>query len=403
MSKLVGVNGKWLKCIGILVLAVAAAALLAPASGGGESAAGGGRENVVRPATMVQFTEAKEMVFNESITSDGTIKARFYALVSPRINGIIDDVYVREGERVDQGKTRLFQVDNEKLRQSVDHSKQALVIARSTLDEKKASLVKAQADLRQAEKDFVRTTSLYEQKVVPLAEYEVDETKVIQLKAQLKVAETNLTLAEQNVTLSEISLSMSEKDLRDSVMYSPIDGIVSGRFSEPGEMGSTGKSIVRIDDVKQLKAVAYLPGQFYPRINTGSSMAIVSVLGKHIGEFPITYKAPAIDSALRTFEIWADVPGDGSYAVPGAQCSIRVVLRESTGIGVPRDAVQYRDGKYGLFLPDGDTARMVEVKPGLDTGGWTELLESPVKAGDRVVTQGQFLLEDGYPIRERGK
>lgn len=355
-----------------------------------------------RPPTIVQLTPAREMGFNESISSDGTIRSRHYSLVSPRISGIIDDILVREGYAVKQNETKLFEVDSEKLRQAVDKVKQSLVIAKSTLDEKKATLVKANADQVQAEKDFARTKSLYEQKVVPLAEYEVDETRVIQAKAERKVAETNVVLAEQNVTLSEISLAMAEKDLRDSVMFSPIDGIVSARYSEPGEMGSPGQAILRIDDTAQLKAAAYLPSQFYPRINTGTSIAQVSVLGKKIGDFPITYKSPAIDSALRTFEIWADVPGDGSYSVPGAQCVIKVILRESRGVGVPRDAIQFRDSKHWVFVPDGETTKMVEVKPGLDTDGWTELLDSPLQPGDRVITQGQFLLEDGYPIRERG-
>ncbi len=177
-----------------------------------------------------------------------------------------------------------------------------------------------------------------------------------------------MTLADQSVKKAEISLEMAMRDLHDSVMFAPIAGVISGRYAEPGEMGSKSKSIVRIDDVDNLKAVAYLPGQFYPRINPGTSMVNVTVLGKEIGTFPVTYKAPAIDSALRTFEIWADIPGDGSYAVPGAQAVLKVILREDDGIGVPRDAVQYRDGKTWIFIPNGDVAKMVEVELGLSTG-----------------------------------
>ncbi len=385
-----------------LLAVVAAVGIVAAARPDEEAiAASAPAAAAARPPTMVQLTPAREMTFTESLVSDGTIKARFYSLVSPRIGGIIDSIEVREGDLVEAGKTRLFLIDNEKLRQSVEHSRQSLIIARSTLDEKRASLVKAQADREQAEKDFARTESLYEQKVVPLAEYEVYETKVIQMKAQEKVAETTVILAQQNVDLAEISLRMSTKDLRDSVMYSPIDGVVSARYCEPGEMGSPSQPVLRIDDVKNLKAVAYLPGQFYPRIATGTSSAEVTVLDRRIGVFPITYKAPAIDSALRTFEIWADVDGDGAYAVPGAQCVIRVTLREEQGLGVPRDAVQHRDGKYWVFLPDGDVARMVEVMPGMETDGWTQLIDPPLAAGDQVITQGQFLLNDGYPIREQ--
>ena len=386
---------------GGMLLVLAAGLWLTAWSGGERALAEAAPEQQARPATMIQLTPARLMDFNESLVSDGTIKTRFYSLVSPRIGGIIDNIGVREGDRVERDKTELFRIDSEKLRQEVEHSRQSLVIARSTLEEKKASLVKAEADRAQAEKDFARTRSLYDEKVVPLSQFEVDETRVIQAKAQEKVDETNVTLAAQNVTLSEISLQMAEKDFRDSVMLSPIDGVVSARYSEPGEMGSAGKQILRIDDTRNLKAVAYLPGQFYPRITPRTSTAEVTVLDKVIGAYPVTYKAPAIDSALRTFEIWADLDGDGVYAVPGAQCVIRVVLRESRGIGVPRDAVQFRDNKYWIFIPDGDVARMVEVRPGLDTGGWTELLDSLLKEGDPVITQGQFLLNDGYPIRER--
>ena len=403
MKAFIGNRRNFAGTAAILAVAVVAVVAAVPREDGMEALAANAPAAQGRPVTIVQLTASREMDFNESISSDGAIKSRFYSLVSPRISGIIDDIHVREGHPVSQNETKLFQVDNEKLRQEVEHAEQALVIAKSTLDEKQASLIKAEADVRQAEKDFARTRSLYEQKVVPLAEYEVDETRVIQLRAQLKVAQTNVTLAEQNVTLSEISLAMTHKDLRDSVMYSPIDGVVSGRFAEPGEMGTPDKAILRIDDTRQLKAAAYLPAQFYPQIKTGSSIALVTVLGKEIGEFPITYKAPAIDSALRTFEVWADVPGDGEYSVPGAQCVIKVILKESRGVGVPRDAIQFRDSRYWVFVPDDGAAKKIEVKPGLETGGWTELVDPTIKAGDRVITQGQFLLEDGYPIRERGK
>ncbi len=401
MRKALKSGRTWLKLAGGLA-AIAVVAVLALASGGGKvESAETVPESKKRPPTMVQLTAVKEMDFNESIAADGSIKARFYSLVSPKIKWIIEDIFVREGDPVKAGETRLFQLDDEKLLQAVAHAKQALVIARSTLQERKATYDKAEADLSQAEKDFARTKSLYEQKVVPLNEYEAAETKVRQLDALLAVSSTGITLAEQNVTLAEISLAMAEKDVRDSVMYAPIDGVVSGRFSEPGEMGDPGKTIVRIDDTRNLKAVAYLPGQFYPRIRPGKSMAEVTVLDRKIGEFPVSYKAPAIDAALRTFEIWADLPGDGEYAVPGAQCVIRIILKETRGVGVPRDAVQFRAGKYWVFVPEGDVAKMVEVRTGLDTAGWLELVDSPLKPGDRVITQGQFLLEDGYPIRER--
>lgn len=354
-----------------------------------------------RPATLVRYTEAREMSFYETISADGEMKARNYALVSPKITGVIDDVFVREGDPVVEGVTELFQIDNLKLRQTAEHARQSVAIARSSLNEKRANLVKADADLAQADKDYERQRSLYQERVVTLSEFEAMETKVVQLEAERDVAETGIALAEQNVTLAEINLDMAEKDLRDSIVYAPINGVISARYSEPGEMGAPGGAVLRIDGRDDLKAVCYLPGQYYPRIRIGDSVAKITIHGKELGEFPITHKAPGIDSSLRTFEIWAGVPGDGQYAVFGAQCDMNVALREEEGVGVPRDAIQFRDGKYWVFVPDGDRARMIEVKPGLDTDGWTHVAGSGLKPGDRVVTEGQFLLNDGNPIEER--
>ncbi|MDR1536180.1 MAG: efflux RND transporter periplasmic adaptor subunit [Planctomycetota bacterium] len=403
MSAFIGNRNRRVKAAGAAVGAAVAALCLVFGGDREREAAETAPAAPGRPETIVQLTSARDMEFVEAVSSDGTFRAKFSSLVSPRIGGVVDRIFVREGDRVEQGRTKLFQIDDEKLRQAVDKAGQSLVISKSTRDEKRAVLLKANADLRQAEKDFARAKSLYEQKVIPLSEYELAETRVVQLRAEEKVAETNVTLAGQNVALAEISLRMAEKDLRDSTMFSPIDGVVSARYSEPGETGGPDAPILRIDDVKSLKALAYLPGQYYPRISIGSTAAVVSVHGKHIGGFPVAYKAPVIDSALRTFEIWADVSGDGAYSVPGAQCVIKVILRRTRGVGVPRDAVQRRDGKDWIFVPDGGVAKMVEVKKGLDTDGWTELLDAPIKGGDPVITQGQFLLEDGYPVRERGE
>ena len=361
-----------------------------------EAAAANGRQ-----ATPVVFTEARELDFVEAVSSDGDIRTRYHALVSPKIGGVIDTILVREGDQVEAGKTILFQIDNEKLRQAVELNAQALVIAESSLDERQANLDNAEAELAQVEKDFARIHRLFQENVVTLSDFEREETRLRQRGALSRLAAVQVTLAEQSVIKAKISLDMAKSELAESIAHAPVSGVVSGRFAEPGEMGSTGKAIIRINDVQQLKAVAFLPGQFFPRITPGSTIAHIQVLDREIGAYPVSYKAPIIDSALRTFEVWVDIPGDGVYAVPGALSAVRVILNQEGGVGVPRGAIQHRDGKSWIFVPNGNSARMIEVKAGMETDGWIQLVDSPVKAGDRIITQGQFLLNDGSLIRER--
>ncbi|MCD7896980.1 MAG: hypothetical protein LUG50_09955, partial [Planctomycetaceae bacterium] len=64
--------------------------------------------------------------------------------------------------------------------------------------------------------------------------------------------------------------------------------------------------------------------------------------------------------------------------------------------------IQHSDGRHRLFVPYCEDPKIVAVTSGLETDGWAELVDAPVAGRDRRVTQGQFLLNDGFPIREQG-
>lgn len=190
-------------------------------------------ESIKRPATMVLFTEAREITFSEVVTSDSSIRARFYALVSPRIKGNIDNVFVREGTQVEAEETKLFQIDNEKLRQTVDLDTQALIIAKSTLEERKANLDNAEAELAQVEKDFARTEQLHGQKVVTLTEYEQNQTKVRQRDALRRLAHTQVVLAEQTVRKAESVLKWQKGTWRIRLSLLPLPVSLAGDMLNP--------------------------------------------------------------------------------------------------------------------------------------------------------------------------
>jgi multidrug efflux pump subunit AcrA (membrane-fusion protein) len=77
---------------------------------------------------------------------------------------------------------------------------------------------------------------------------------------------------------------------------------------------------------------------------------------------------------------------------------VRIVLEEHRGLAVPRSALGRRlDGDVVYTVQDG-RATEVAVTPGLGTDGWVQLLDYDLSAGDTVVTEGRFLLNDGAPV-----
>ena len=76
----------------------------------------------------VVLTPVREMTFEDRICISGNVEARNTALVSARIPGVLDNIFVEEGDTVEVGE-RLFQTNKEKLTQAVEIAEQQVAVA----------------------------------------------------------------------------------------------------------------------------------------------------------------------------------------------------------------------------------------------------------------------------------
>jgi RND family efflux transporter MFP subunit len=347
----------------------------------------------------VAVTKARVMPFEELIETSGNVEAKNYALVSARITGTIDEVYVREGDHVIAGETRLFQTDKIKVTQDVEIARQAVSVAESGLRARNATVARVEADFEKARIDYERFKRLYEDdKAVTQNAFESQESRFKQLKAALDEAKAAVDLARSQLEQAQSSLIIKSKDLADSLVIAPISGYISVRCKEPGEMAGAGTPVVRIDDTSVLEISAYLPAEYYARVFTGATKMDVIIDGIDTGELPLSYKSPTIDNRLRNFEIKAVIKNPPDGVTSGAMAKIRVVMESHNAIGVPRQSIIPKAEDTVLFLADQDKAKMVRVEKGLETDGWVEIKSDKVKEGQSVISMGQDRLKDGDVI-----
>ena len=131
-------TGKTKTVAAVAVAAVALAAYAKIASGKSGDAAAKDNARVI----PVRTAKAERRKFADAVAVQGTLKARNYALVSPRVAGAIEAVFVREGDPVKAGETKLFQIDHVKLEQAVAVARQSLAVAHCALEEQKAAAEK---------------------------------------------------------------------------------------------------------------------------------------------------------------------------------------------------------------------------------------------------------------------
>lgn len=339
-----------------------------------------------------------EHAFEERITVQGTLVPKNYAMVAPRVDGVMTDMFVEDGQRVEAGKTPLFQIDKEVLTQAYEISLQDKAVAECARIDGEAQVKAAQAQYDKVKLDYDRFTRLIEQKAITQDAMEQMAAGFTVAQAQLERARTAVKLYTEQEKKAVAAVAISKRRLDDSLIYSPIDGFVSYRGKKVGEFAGAGVPIVRVADTSVLEVSAFLPGEYYPRVKSGESNLRVTVSGIEMGELPITYKSPEIQNQLRTFEVKCLIASPPEGVAPGAIAQIETVLETRTGIGVPQEVVQVRENKSMVFILDGDKAKTVEVHTGLSTDGWTEVLDSALVAGDKVLTKGYNLVNDGTVV-----
>ena len=362
---------------------------------GGEAAqdSGNGEEKV-----SVVLRQAEQRHFEDRLVVHGTLEAKNTSLVSPRIDGTLDAIYVEEGDPVKAGETKLFQIDRVRVAQAVTIAEQDLAMARGQRQEAEANLERLQAQYDKAEKDYHRFTRLLEKEAVTQDAFEKVEAQYKQAKAGLKHARTVVGVAEEQVRKAEAALRISRKNLSDSLVYAPIGGVVSHRMKEPGEMGSAGRPVVRIEDPTLLEVSVFVPEQYYPRVSVGKTMAHLAVGDEDAGADRVSYKRPTIQPELRTFEVKCLIEDPPDYVVPGALAETAIVFTERDALGVPSEAIQVRHNKQVVFTIREATAHRVPIETGLETGGWTEVTGGAVEAGMAIAAMGLFLLEEGTAV-----
>ncbi len=214
---------------------------------------------------------AREMCFENRIVVAGSIDAKHYSLVSARIPGTLDAVYVDEGDAVVMGQTKLFQTDSLKLAKAVAIAHQDQTVAQYSVEEKRALLEKSLAEQQQATNDCLRSRKLLQQNAVAAQVLEQQESRSKQCAADVKHTQALIALAEAQLEQASLNLAIAEKSLADSLVLAPINGRVSQRLREPGEMAAAGTPVLRIEDLSLLEVTVYVPEEFYAQVVPGQT------------------------------------------------------------------------------------------------------------------------------------
>jgi HlyD family secretion protein len=232
----------------------------------------------------------------------GTIEAT-QVDVSVKITGRILQRLVKEGDRVTRGQV-LVRLDDSELAADVRRLDAALRSAQSTLrdlqkgarpqevEDARAAVTSAEATRTMTERDYQRTEQLFKQNLIAAQDVDRARQAYEVAKAQERSARERLALvlegsrpdqidaARWQVTQAESALAQARSRLRETVVVSPIEGVVLRKNLEAGETANPGVPILTLVDPKDVWLRAYVPETEMGRLKIGDPATL------HVDAFP---------------------------------------------------------------------------------------------------------------------
>ena len=141
-----------------------------------------------------------------------------------------------------------------------------------------------------------------------------------------------------------------------------------------------------------------MPAEFYHKVTVENTPVKVKSFLDIPEDAKVTYKSPEISPDLRTFKIKCHTLNDSKLMVPGGLANLTLVLETRSGLAVPTSALVNRDNSKAIFIEENGKAKLVKVSVGLENEGFTEVTNSQLKIGDKVIVKGQHMVNDGTSV-----
>ncbi len=382
-----------MKKVVLLLLTVSGLAGIAWAVWGrsGESSAAAAGTALARPALTVELASASRGAMADLVTVVGSLEGEATVEVSSKVNGRLEDVVVRIGDRVAKGAL-LARVEAREIQEQVNQAQASYEVARATVKQR-------EADLKFAQTSLDRSRSLFERELLPRQTLDDADARQQASQAQLELARAQFMQAQAR--LDELKITLSSTEIR-----SPVNGFVGKRMLDPGAYVTSNTTVVSMVEIGRVRLVANVVEKDLRRVLVGSAAAVeVDAFPGEIFRGRVARLAPVLDPATRTAQMEVEVPNGDFRLKPGMYSRVRLtVASKAQALTVPVNAVVTLEGKRGVFqVKDGAAAGagkeadFVPIQIGLEDGTRVEVLAGLTDQA-RVVTTGAAALRDGDPV-----
>lgn len=230
-----------------------------------------------------------------------------------------------------------------------------------------------------------------------LSNTETELGRLKQLYEQGGLAQSDYEAAELNY---EVSKSTYDNLLENTILRSPVSGVVTARNYDRGDMYAMAAPIFTVQQIVPVKILVGISEADYTKVKKGDKVTLtVDALPGRTYSGSIRRIYPTIDPLTHTVNIEVSVPNQNRELRPGMYAKVNVTFGQSSNIVVP-DAAVVRlqgSGQRNVFIVEDGIAVQREVSLGRHFDGRYEIL-SGIEEGEQVVVKGGSALRNGAAV-----
>ena len=238
--------------------------------------------------------------------------------------------------------------------------------------------------------------SSLDQLKLQVANQEIDFKRVEEL---YKVGGASKAEYDNAKTQLEVNRKSLANRLENTILVSPIDGIITARNYDNGDMYG-GQPILVVEQITPVKMKINVSESFYAMTNKDLEVTMnFNPYGNEVFKGKIDIIHPTIDPKTHTFPVEIVLENKDARVRPGMYGTVQVNFGKENRVVVPDKAVKKKANSsvYYVYTYKSGVVKYNEVELGQRLGDKYELL-SGIEKGSKVVIAGQSNLTDGAKV-----
>ncbi|MBW4970284.1 efflux RND transporter periplasmic adaptor subunit [Croceibacter atlanticus] len=316
-----------------------------------------GNKNLPLVSTIV----VKDTLFNHYLELQGSVETKQNIVISPEYNGLLERIYVKEGQRVNKGQL-LAKIDDGGISQQLAQMETQLALAKTT---------------------FERRQRLWEQNIGSEIEY-------LQAKAQYE--------GQQN------SVAQMRSQVGKTTIRAPFSGTIEDVIAEQGTVVASGQTqIMRLVSLEDMYIEAEIPEDYLTSVSENTPVTInFPILNKTV-DSKVRQASNYISPSNRTFRIEVAVPNKDKSIKPNLTARLKINdYTSEKALLIPLSVIsENADGEQYVYIAEGEdtpVAKRQIIETGRSQGQNIEVL-SGLSNGDFVIKEGARTVKEGQELQ----